>query len=382
MTHASLDWIKQIDAALLDLDEKPQFALPSAVPLNRLEEILCKLFARSFLKLSHAEKGWMQSKQLFDGLGENISTLTIEWTPLETPLYFVVSEQDLKELMSDLLGGMKAATPFFDGELAEGFFHYLALEVLQALETLKYMAPLSPRIGDTPLDIRKELQNTKCFISDVSLDLGKKTIWGRILIPEAFRKACKAQFVHMRKPSLGEEGMGRVPVEITFDVGETQLSIEEWKNVKLGDFVILDRCSYNPEEKKGGVTLNLGGQPIFRGRIKSGGVKISDYPLYQEVENTMDEEMEELEVEDEKIALEGNFVSKKQDFEKLPINLKVEVGRVRMTVQELTELSPGNLIELNVAPEQGVDLVVNGKKVGKGELIRMGESLGVRILSF
>jgi flagellar motor switch/type III secretory pathway protein FliN len=28
-----------------------------------------------------------------------------------------------------------------------------------------------------------------------------------------------------------------------------------------------------------------------------------------------------------------------------------------------------------------VDLVINGKKVGRGELIRMGDLLGVRILS-
>jgi flagellar motor switch protein FliN/FliY len=66
--------------------------------------------------------------------------------------------------------------------------------------------------------------------------------------------------------------------------------------------------------------------------------------------------------------------------EQIPINLIVEVGRLQMTVKKLLELEPGNLLELGIHPEEGVDLVANGKRVGKGELIRLGESLGVRVL--
>lgn len=66
--------------------------------------------------------------------------------------------------------------------------------------------------------------------------------------------------------------------------------------------------------------------------------------------------------------------------EEIPITISVEVGRLQMTVQKLTELEPGNLLELDVYPENGVDLVVNGKCIGKGELLRIGDVLGVRIL--
>jgi flagellar motor switch protein FliN len=44
------------------------------------------------------------------------------------------------------------------------------------------------------------------------------------------------------------------------------------------------------------------------------------------------------------------------------------------------ELQPGNMLEVDLHPENGVDLVVNGKRIGKGELLRVGETLGVRIL--
>lgn len=64
----------------------------------------------------------------------------------------------------------------------------------------------------------------------------------------------------------------------------------------------------------------------------------------------------------------------------IPVTLVIETGRIQMTVQKLLELEPGNMLELNTHPEDGVDLVINGKKVGKGELIYIGENLGVRIL--
>lgn len=68
------------------------------------------------------------------------------------------------------------------------------------------------------------------------------------------------------------------------------------------------------------------------------------------------------------------------NLDEIPVTISVEVGRLQMTIQKLMELSPGNLLELDVHPENGVDLVVNGKCVAKGELLRVGEVLGVRIL--
>ncbi|MCP5469561.1 MAG: type III secretion system cytoplasmic ring protein SctQ [Chlamydiales bacterium] len=374
------DWIKKVDHALLQLDEKPQFHLPNDFPFHSVEALLQRLFKREKIQLTHTQRGWQSPANLFEGLGGNITVLAIDWTPLQTPVYFVLSEQDTKELMGDLLGGEEAATPFFDPALAQGFFHYLALEVLQELEASRFMAPLSPRLGDAPLDIRKELEATSCFVSDISLALRDKTIWGRLFVPEAFRQGWKASIGHLPPVEMSDAQAEKIFVELSLEVGISRLGLNEWKKVQLGDFVLLDRCSYNPDEGRGGVILRLGDEPIFRGRFKHGGIKISDYPLYDEVENTMDEEVSGF---DEQDSLEGGFVAKKEhDVDALPVQLTVEVGRCRMNVKELRELSPGNMLELGVSPEQGVDLVVNGKKVGRGELIRMGESLGVRILSF
>jgi flagellar motor switch protein FliN/FliY len=69
-------------------------------------------------------------------------------------------------------------------------------------------------------------------------------------------------------------------------------------------------------------------------------------------------------------------------IEEIPLNIVVEVGRLQMSIKKLLELQPGNILDLNIHPEAGVDLVLNGKRIAKGELLRIGEALGVRIIDF
>ena len=66
--------------------------------------------------------------------------------------------------------------------------------------------------------------------------------------------------------------------------------------------------------------------------------------------------------------------------QELELQLSIEVGRVSLSMKQLMELKPGNLLELGVQPDVGVDLVLNDRVVGRGELLKIGETLGVRIL--
>jgi flagellar motor switch/type III secretory pathway protein FliN len=51
-----------------------------------------------------------------------------------------------------------------------------------------------------------------------------------------------------------------------------------------------------------------------------------------------------------------------------------------MNVDKLLQLSPGNVLELGVKPEQGVYITIGGKRLAHAELIKVGETLGVKIL--
>ncbi|HPC67054.1 MAG TPA: flagellar motor switch protein FliN [Syntrophorhabdaceae bacterium] len=63
----------------------------------------------------------------------------------------------------------------------------------------------------------------------------------------------------------------------------------------------------------------------------------------------------------------------------IPIEISVEIGRTKMVIGELLSLSKGSTIELNKVAGEPVDIYVNEKLLGKGDMVVVNERLGVRI---
>jgi flagellar motor switch protein FliN/FliY len=64
----------------------------------------------------------------------------------------------------------------------------------------------------------------------------------------------------------------------------------------------------------------------------------------------------------------------------LELPVQVELGRVEVSLQELLELTPGSVLELDKAVGEPVDIYVAGRLIAKGEVVVvLGERLGVRI---
>lgn len=61
------------------------------------------------------------------------------------------------------------------------------------------------------------------------------------------------------------------------------------------------------------------------------------------------------------------------------LTLSVEVGRVQMPVREVMELGPGSVVELNRAAGEPVEIYANGRCIGHGEIVVVGDQFGVRI---
>lgn len=101
-------------------------------------------------------------------------------------------------------------------------------------------------------------------------------------------------------------------------------------------------------------------------------------PVTEEVEETVTEEQVE-EEEPEVVQMEMEEKGPVSP-RRIPVSIAVEVGNIQMTMDKLLQLEPGNLLDIPANPENGVDLTINGKLVARGELIRIGENLGVRII--
>jgi flagellar motor switch protein FliN/FliY len=83
---------------------------------------------------------------------------------------------------------------------------------------------------------------------------------------------------------------------------------------------------------------------------------------------------------DEKQAPAANGEGRRLDLLlDVPLDLSVELGRSRMTIQDLLGLGPGSVIELDKIAGEPLDILVNDRLVARGEAVVVNDKFGVRI---
>lgn len=61
------------------------------------------------------------------------------------------------------------------------------------------------------------------------------------------------------------------------------------------------------------------------------------------------------------------------------VELTLEIGRRRMRIAEILKLKTGQTIDLTKAAGEPLDIFVNGRLLGRGEAVVVGDRYGVRI---
>ncbi len=66
-------------------------------------------------------------------------------------------------------------------------------------------------------------------------------------------------------------------------------------------------------------------------------------------------------------------------IKEVPLAVTVEVGRSRMTIQDLLQLGQGSVVELTKLAGDPLDIFINGKQVAYGEAVIVNEKFGIRL---
>ena len=81
------------------------------------------------------------------------------------------------------------------------------------------------------------------------------------------------------------------------------------------------------------------------------------------------------------LALRANAMLRELDpVYDIPMQIAIEVGRMRLRVRDLMRLAEGAVIELKKPAGEPFDICVNGVPVARGEVIIVEQSSGVRII--
>jgi len=63
----------------------------------------------------------------------------------------------------------------------------------------------------------------------------------------------------------------------------------------------------------------------------------------------------------------------------VPLPVSIELGRTTMTIEDILNLGPGSIVELDKLAGEPVDLLVNYRMIAKGEVVVVDENFGIRI---
>lgn len=416
-TTLPYSWLRNIAPNTVLHDEIPLWGSPPPFPWDNYASILGKALQIQNFRLIPGDVEWRSQDRLTEGMGQNPHLLTFQASPIEDTIYWLLPQEDLRGLLRLTVGSTEKLSELEALNWSEEFYYFLANEALLAFQKVKFDPKLNPQLTK-----ENAVPSSTCLCVDIEINAGTHAFHGRLIFTPEVRASIKQHYAS--KSISYPPGMASaLTTEVHLVAGSTILSAEEWKSLSPGDFLLLDSCTLTLENDKGRIQLVVNDKPIFRGKIKDGNIKILEYPLLQEVQTPMakeeehfeDEELfedDESEIEDEEHFEEESLVEdtaqesiadeeEEEDEvpppqtaapattplqhafakpQEIPLTISVEVGRLVMSLQQLMELTPGNVLELNVHPENGVDLVVNGRCIGKGELLKIGEVLGVRIL--
>ena len=98
------------------------------------------------------------------------------------------------------------------------------------------------------------------------------------------------------------------------------------------------------------------------------------------VENkTADSKVEEKSDDKQEVAEQGSAaVSNLRVLENIEVKLTVEVGNTEIKIKDLLRLNEGSVVELERLAGEPLDILANGTKIAKGEVVMVGEKFGIR----
>ena len=65
-------------------------------------------------------------------------------------------------------------------------------------------------------------------------------------------------------------------------------------------------------------------------------------------------------------------------LENIEVKLTVEVGSTELKIRDLLRLNEGSVVELERLAGDPLDILANGTKIAKGEVVMVGEKFGIR----
>ena len=158
--------------------------------------------------------------------------------------------------------------------------------------------------------------------------------------------------------------LATLPVQLCFRAGLTELSYEELLGIRAGDAVVIQETGL----MDGRLAVLVGEQRYAPARLASQGVELEAglRPLAGTVmrrwcvDNAFDDPVDE-------------------DVRALRVTLVFELGRRLASLAEIEAMGPGTVLDTGGWPDGLVDVLANGRRIGRGRIVQVGGALAVQL---
>jgi flagellar motor switch/type III secretory pathway protein FliN len=317
--------------------------------------------------------------------------------PWEARAVLVVESAFASAVVDLLLGGDGASpadTPRALSTAERAVFEFLCAQLLAALneeagEPLFRLEALTEDGG--------ALGGGRAVVTKVRARLGRTAGVVRLV----YGAEVLAALDEMRSPLLSRGGAGGdaeslaryrklcAGAEVSLLVGETEVDPAGLNGLEPGDVVLVERVygEWGPGTARGTLRARVGaGDNVLVGgaRFAEGSESSEDGALRLLVEEVSGREARGVEaggrlrMEDES-ELNAGSGAEAGLLDNLLLTVRVELPARRISLEELTRLRAGQILELDCRATDPVELVADGRRVATGELVDIEGRLGVRV---
>lgn len=202
--------------------------------------------------------------------------------------------------------------------------------------------------------------------TSVAFGLGAEERFGKLVLANPGRFAELGGLLDQAAPRPAE-WQPAFPVPVRICRGAVTVGVGDLRTLSPGDVVLLD----DVDGDAAGALITVADRLVAPVQLDGGKGRLLAPPKYlngSRWEWIMGPKTDQAQAPDD------------AGMDDLPVSLVFELGRSVLSLGELKRLNPGAVVTLPDVTSETVDVVANGKRVGRGEIVRIGESLGVRVV--
>lgn len=217
------------------------------------------------------------------------------------------------------------------------------------------------------------------FATDVEPGAAHDALRGALQLPVDWlpRLQARAEPVYEDDPlpSLGRLRGLPMPLRIGFD--GPSLAADEWQSLRPGDVVLVGNGGLPALHARGTrLTWPLAATP------DGWRIAAAAQPLPSPTEPSMTQDETPQDAPDAEAA-DGGDAGGETVARGLPVQLSFDIGRLEVSVGDMASLQPGYVFALPTQLQgSNVTLRANGRVAGRGEVVAVGDTLGVRLLAW